>query len=144
MKLPNLSKITKYIKFPKFYITINTFLMLGLFVFYLAIIISDFSIKTFEKFTQEEQTEIDALKNRLNVADFHIRALNGSARNNTAMNSKNIRDNASVMTKLIPDIQKNVIDLSNNLYRIESKIGGLQPSPIEKKDVSVNITPIPK
>ena len=116
MKLPNLSK---YIKFPKFSIKIKTFLMLGLFVFYLAIIISDFSIKTFEKFTPKQRSEINSLKNRLNKADSQIRALNGSARNS----AKITRDNYSVMTKLIPDIQKNVIDLSNNLYRIESKIG---------------------
>lgn len=127
MKLPNLSKITKYIKFPKFSMTINTFLMLGLFVFYLAMIISHFSIKTFEKFTQQE-TQI-------------IEDLSGNIQKSNEINSKNSLDNYNIMTKLIPDIQKNIIDLSSNLHGIESKIAGIQPSTIEK-DVSGNITPL--
>ena len=131
MKLPNLSKITKItknIKFPKFSIKIKTFLMLGLFVFYLAMIVSDFSIKTFEYFTPSQRRIINDLS--------------GNIQKSNEINSKNSLDNYNIMTKLIPDIQKNIIDLSSNLNGIESKIVGIQPSPIQTIDASLNITPI--
>ena len=95
MKFPNLSKITKYIKFPKFSIKIKTFLMLGLFVFYLAMIISDFYMKTFEYFTPKEQSKINDLS--------------GNIQKNMNVTSKTAVDNYNIMTKLIPDIQKNII-----------------------------------
>ena len=142
MKFSNLSKITKYIKFPKFSIKIKTFLMLGLFIFYLAMIISDFYMKTFEYFTPQEQSEINTIKNRLNRADFQIRMEGREGKRNRDVTSKTAVDNYNIMTKLIPDIQKNIIDLSNNLRGIESKIEGIQPSSIQPFDASSSIIPI--
>jgi len=128
MKLPNLSKITKNIKLPKFSINIKTFLMIGLLIFYLVIIISHFSIRIFENFTEPDQSVIMDLSNNI--------------QKNSDVNSKNSLDTYNIMTKLIPDIQKNIIDLSSNLLGIESKIAGIQPSSIQPFDASLNITPI--
>ena len=103
-------------------------------------IISHFSIKTFEKFTQKEKQI--------------IQDLSGNIQKSNEINSKNSLDNYNIMTKLIPDIKKNIIDLSSNLHGIESKIAGIQPSTIENDvsgnfttplrpfDASLNITPI--
>jgi curved DNA-binding protein CbpA len=127
MKLPNLSKITKItknIKFPKFSINIKMFLMVGLLIFYLVIIISHFLLKTFENF---------------NPKDRHvIRGFSGNIKKQSDINSKNSLDNYNIMTKLIPDIQKNIIDLSSNLHGIESKIAGIQPSSLQPIDASSN------
>uniref|UniRef100_A0A6C0DL69 Uncharacterized protein n=1 Tax=viral metagenome TaxID=1070528 RepID=A0A6C0DL69_9ZZZZ len=149
MKLPNLSKITKYITFPKFSIKIKTFLMLGLLIFYLGMIISDFSIKTFEYFTQKEKDELNVMANNISrqiyrVNDNTTRNINNKVNSiSNKLNTNYIHTNA-VMRKLIPDIQKNIIDLSYNLHSIEPKIAEIQPSIIENKNDNLNITPIPK
>lgn len=127
MKLPNLSKITKItknIKFPKFSINIKMFLMVGLLIFYLVIIISHFSIRIFENFIPSEQ--------------HVIRDLSRNIKKQSDINSKNSLDTYNIMTKLIPDIQKNIIDLSSNLRGIESKIAGIQPSSLQPFDASSN------
>lgn len=98
MKLPNLSEI---IKFPKFSIIINNFIIFGLFVFYLAMIIRHFSIKTFEKFTPQEAAQINGLSRKVKGLTRQI--------------NRQRKINNSVMTKLIPGIQKNINDLSNKI-----------------------------
>jgi hypothetical protein len=124
MKLPNLSKITKNIKLPKFSINIKTFLMIGLLIFYLVIIISHFSIRIFENFNSKDRRVIIDLSNNI--------------QKQSDINSKNSLDTYNIMTKLIPDIQKNIIDLSSNLRGIESKIAGIQPSSLQPIDASSN------
>jgi hypothetical protein len=130
MKLPNLSKITKNIKniknikFPKFSINIKMFLMVGLLIFYLVIIISHFLIKTFENFEPKDQRVISDLSRNI--------------KKQSDISSKNSLDNYNIMTKLIPDIQKSIFELSGNLHGIESKILGIQPSSLQPIDASSN------
>jgi len=130
MKLPNLSKITKItkniknIKFPKFSINIKTFLMIGLLIFYLVIIISHFSIRIFENFTPQDQRTINTLSKNIQKQND--------------ISSKNSLDTYNIMTKLIPDIQKSIFELSGNIHGVETKILGIQPSSLQPFDISSN------
>ena len=102
MKIPNLSKITKKMKLPSFSINIKTFLMWLLLIFYLVMIMVHFFMKTLENFSQIESRVINDLS--------------GNVQKQIDINRKNTLDNYTVMTELIPDIQKNIFDLSNNFY----------------------------
>jgi len=124
MKLPNLSKITKNIKFPKFSINIKMFLMIGLLIFYLVIIIYHFFIKTFENFSLNDELVIKNLSNNIQKQND--------------ISSKNSLDTYNIMTKLIPDIQKSIFELSGNIHGVETQILGIQPSSLQPFDVSYN------
>ena len=132
MKIPNLSKITKKMKLPSFSINIKTFLMWLLLIFYLVMIMVHFFMKTLENFSRSESRVINDLS--------------GNLQKQIDINRKNTLDNSTVMTKLIPDIQYNIFDLSNNFYSSFYKNKPIDLSsnftPTKPIDLSSNFTPI--
>ena len=132
MKIPNLSKITKKMKLPSFSINIKTFLMWLLLIFYLVMIMVHFFMKTLENFSRSESRVINDLS--------------GNLQKQIDINRKNTLDNSTVMTNLIPDIQYNIFDLSNNFYSSFYKNKPIDLSsnftPTKPIDLSSNFTPI--
>jgi len=129
----NLSKLTKNMKLPKFFFNIKTFLMIGLLIFYLVIIVSHFFMKVFENFDKKEQSIINTMNNQITDLSANLIKQNN-------INSKNSIDNNTLMTKIIPELQKNIFDLSSNFYGANTKIAGLQPAPLIPTDLSGNIS----
>ena len=124
MKIPNLLKITKMTKntkLPNFSKNIKTILMGLLLIFYLVIIVVHFSMKIFETFSPNEKKQIDKIKNDIDNQE---------------------KMNATIMTTIIPDIQKNIFDLSNNFFSSFYKNKPFDPKPDDPSSNYIPIKPI--